>query len=255
MTKIAILSDIHGNIEALNAVLNDINMMQCDRILCTGDLVGYGPRPNEVIELIRELNIPTVMGNYDEAVGFKLPSCGCHIDNPLQKSLTQNSLKWSLAHTQDNNREFLRSLPEDLSIEIDGVKIYMTHSTPDSITEYVYPADQARIQELLDDLDEQIYIYGHTHIPFKQDYKNKIIINAGSVGRPKQGDIRANYTLLQMEGNSITVSFPKVSYPVQLVAAEILASELDPYFADFLLHGGDLPYTNCDFSPTCKCSL
>lgn len=253
MTNIAVLSDIHGNIEALKAVITDLQNRQCDKILCTGDLVGYGPRPNEVIELIKDLNITTVMGNYDEAVGFKLPACGCHIDNPLQKNLTQNALKWSIAHTQDYNREFLRSLPENISIDVEGFKMYITHAAPDSITEYIYPSDEERIEQLLEDIEESVYIYGHTHIPFKKEYKDKLIINAGSVGRPKLGDIRANYTLLQISHQFIDVTFPKVKYDVEKVAAEILASDLDPSFADFLLHGGDKLSTKCDFSPTCNC--
>lgn len=253
MTNIAVLSDIHGNMEALKAVMIDLEKRQCDMILCAGDLVGYGPRPNEVIELIREFNIITVMGNYDEAVGFKLPACGCHIDNPIQKNLTQNSLKWTIAHTEDHNREFLRSLPENLSIDAEGKKIYITHASPDSITEYIYVSDEERILQLLNDIDETIYVYGHTHVPFKQKYKDKLVINAGSVGRPKLGDIRANYTLLQISEHIIDVIFPKVEYDVEKVAAEILASDLDPSFADFLLHGGDILSTKCDISPTCNC--
>jgi len=89
-----VISDIHSNIKALNAVLDSINSNNCEKIICLGDVVGYGPHPNEVIEKINELEIDTIMGNYDEAVGFYLPYCGCHIDSKVKFLQSQNSLRF-----------------------------------------------------------------------------------------------------------------------------------------------------------------
>jgi putative phosphoesterase len=239
MGSIAVISDIHGNITALDAVLAELQSKPCDIVLCTGDLVGYGPRPNEVIERIRSLDIPTVMGNYDEAVGFKLPACGCHIDDPCQKQLSNHSLKWSFDNTSAGNREFLRSLPEALSLDLFGKKIMLIHASSDSISEYIYEADDERISQLLEEMDEDIYIYGHTHLPFSKNMGQKWLINAGSVGRPKDKDNRAGYIRLKIRDNNIEAEICRVPYDIEKVVADIEASGLDLYFGDFLRMGGD----------------
>lgn len=239
MEKIAIISDIHGNIEAFNTVLRHIEDQSCSEILCCGDLVGYGPRPNEVIQKIQELNIPTIMGNYDEAVGFLLPACGCHINNVRAKALSTNSLKWSIAHTTEKNREFLRNLPEELEVTVGSKRIYATHATKDSITEYVYENDDERLNVMAMSIDQDIYVYGHTHYPYFKEVEGKIIINAGSVGRPKDGDNRASYVIITIEDLNVSCSLQKVEYNIEKVIKEIETNELDDYFGEFLKNGGD----------------
>lgn len=239
MHSIAILADIHGNIEALDAVLQDIRENPCDQILCAGDLVGYGPRPNEVIARVRESGIQTVMGNYDEAVGFLLPACGCHIDNPRQKELSLHSLKWSTEHTTTENREWLRQLPESLQIEVEGKTIQLIHATEDSIVEYLYQSDETRIREILACCDCDIYAYGHTHYPYALAIDHKWIINPGSVGRPKDLDPRAAYVRLSIDDGEVLTQICRVPYDVDKVAGDIESSGLDAAFAEFLRNGGD----------------
>lgn len=254
MIKIAIISDIHSNITALDAVLFDIENYGCKNILCCGDLVGYGPSPNEVIERIRELGIPTVMGNYDEAVGFLLPACGCHINNPKQKELSNNSLNWSIANTTQENRAFLRNLPESMECIYGSKSLLLNHATFESISEYVYEKDEERIAGILSEINHDIYIYGHTHYPFIKAIRNKMIINAGSVGRPKNLDNRATYILLEIEDLSIHGTIRKVLYDIEKVASAIEQSGLDSYFADFIRNGGDIE-EGCDISGSCSCKL
>ena len=247
MQTIALLADIHGNLEALDAVLADIRENPCDQILCAGDLVGYGPRPNEVIARIRETGIQTVMGNYDEAVGFLLPACGCHIDNPRQKELSLHSLQWSTEHTTTDNRDWLRQLPESLRIESDGKTIQLIHATEDSIVEYLYQSDEARIQEILEKSDCDIYVYGHTHYPYSLQVGEKWIINPGSVGRPKDLDPRASYVRLVVDGDNVRTEIRRVSYDVDKVVHQISEGGLDADFANFLRSGGD---PNASGAPT-----
>lgn len=239
MSSIAILSDIHGNIEALDAVLGDLKSHSYDITLCTGDLVGYGPRPNEVINRIREIKISTVMGNYDEAVGFTLPACGCHIDNPRQKELSRHSLKWSIEHTTPANREYLRSLPESISMATGGKTILLIHASDDSISEYIYQSDDERIRQILMQTNEHIYIYGHTHFPFIKRVGTKWIVNAGSVGRPKDGDNRACYVRMKIEDGKVHAEIRRISYDVEKVVQDVENSGLDPAFGEFLRNGGD----------------
>lgn len=254
MTKIAIISDIHSNITALDTVISDIGNYGCKNILCCGDLIGYGPSPNEVIERIRELDIPTVMGNYDEAVGFLLPACGCHINNPKQKELSNKSLKWSIANTTQENRGFLRNLPESLEFIYESKRLLLNHATFESISEYVYEKDEERIAGILSEIDHDIYIFGHTHYPFIKAIGNKMIVNAGSVGRPKNLDNRATYILLEIEDLSVHGTIKKVSYDIEKVAGVIEQSGLGSYFADFLRNGGDIE-EGCSISGPCSCKL
>lgn len=239
MKSIAILADIHGNLEALDAVLSDIRDNPCDQIICAGDLVGYGPRPNEVIERVREQGIDSVMGNYDEAVGFLLPACGCHIDNPRQKELSLHSLKWSIEHTTAENREWLRELPESLCFEFDGRTVLLMHASVDSIVEYIYQSDEGRVREILESCDCDIYVYGHTHYAYSMAVGDKWIINPGSVGRPKDLDPRASYIRLTIDAGAVTTQIRRVTYDVEKVAGEIADGGLDLAFAAFLRQGGD----------------
>ncbi|MHB9092205.1 MAG: metallophosphoesterase family protein, partial [Chloroflexota bacterium] len=108
--RIAVLSDVHGNKHALEAVLADIDSQGIDRVYCLGDLVGYGAFPNEVIALIRERGIPTVMGNYDEGVGFDRDECGCAYTDPEMRRLGDLSLMWSREQVTAENKAFLRAL-------------------------------------------------------------------------------------------------------------------------------------------------
>ena len=239
MVTIALMADIHGNLEALDAVLGDILENPCAQIFCAGDLVGYGPRPNEVIERVRDAGIQTVMGNYDEAVGFLLPACGCHIDNPQQKALSLHSLKWSIEHTSAENRAWLRELPESICLEADGKTVQLMHASDDSIVEYIYQSDEGRIREILERSDCDIYVYGHTHYPYSLQVGGKWIINPGSVGRPKDLDPRASYIRLTIDKGAVSAQIRRVAYDVEKVAGEITKSGLDAAFAAFLRQGGD----------------
>ena len=253
MKNVACISDIHGNLSALQAVLADIRSIGCDTILCAGDIVGYGPYPNEVIECIRSMGIQTIMGNHDEAVGFKLPACGCHIDDPEQKRLSAHMLKWSIKNTTEQNREFLRSLPEQISMCIEGHTLLLVHGSVDSINEYVNDDDEERIEALLDSIEQNIYIFGHTHCPFIKQREDKMMINAGSVGRPKQGDTCASYVHLQLSQGSASAEVRKVPYDVKKAAADMLTRGIDSYFADFLITGGHPEGGSCGINGNCGC--
>lgn len=238
--RMAFISDVHGNIEALKAVLSDITDKNIDfqDVYCLGDLVGYGPRPNEVIELIRKYSIQTILGNYDEAVGFYLPSCGCHIDSKTSQERSKNSLEWSANHTTEENKQFLRELEEQLIVEEEGLKILLTHGSPYAINDYVFEMDIEKQKEIAAEQEEDIIIMGHTHYPYYKKVKDKLLINAGSVGRPKDGDNRACYCILKIE-DTVSVAFIRVEYDIEKVAKEIEESELLDEFAAILRKGTD----------------
>jgi predicted phosphodiesterase len=160
-------------------------------------------------------------------------------------------LKWTIDHTTAQSREFLRSLPEHLSFNAGEKKLLIVHASVDSLNEYIYAADEERIADLLGCIEEDIYIYGHTHIPYIKKRVGKLIVNAGSVGRPKQGDTRASYALLERTPSSVQACIRKVAYNVEQTAKDIIAQGLDPYFTDFLINGGNTNPVKCDLDHSC----
>jgi predicted phosphodiesterase len=121
-TRIAILSDMHGNSAATEAVLTDIDAQRPDEVLCLGDLVGYGAFPNEVIDLVRARNIPTIIGNYDDGVGFDRDDCGCAYKDAGERERGQASLMWTRSVVDDDRKAYLRTLAPELRREVHGVR-------------------------------------------------------------------------------------------------------------------------------------
>lgn len=238
--RLAFISDIHGNIEALSNVLKDIQEKSIDfkDVYCLGDLVGYGTRPNEVIDLLKQHNIQSVLGNYDEAVAFYLPTCGCSINSESDRVKTKNSLHWAVEHTNEENKTYLRRFEENLILFEEGYRIFLTHASPVSITDYVYEEDLDKQIQIAEDLEEDIIVFGHTHFPYVKRVKNKLFVNTGSVGRPKDGDNRACYSILKL-GEEIDVEFVRVPYDFEKMAKEIEESELLDAFAQVLRTGRD----------------
>ncbi len=137
--RIAILSDVHANLPALEAVLADIKRAGVDARYVLGDLVGYAPWPNEVIERLRAERIGVVMGNYDDGTGFDRDECGCAYTDPAEKALGDHSFAWTKSHATDGNRAWLRTLASEIRFEADGHRFLLVHGSPRRMNEYLYP--------------------------------------------------------------------------------------------------------------------
>lgn len=236
--RLAAFGDVHGNLQALQAVLKDLKQCQVDQILCTGDLVGYGPEPNEVIETIRNQGIQTVMGNHDDAVGYSLPVCGCAYPNETVRTIGEKSLAWTKQNVSKSNREFLRSLPEELEIYLPAGTALVFHGSPRALNEYIrQDTDEEILQELTECSEAKVFIFGHTHIPFVRTYKDRIFINAGSVGQPKDRDNRSCYALIESYPSGTTVSYKRVPYDYSSVANKIIHVGLPSELAEILRKG------------------
>ena len=235
--KVAIISDIHANVIALKAVLKDIEEQQVDRIYCVGDLVGYASFPNEVIDLIKEKNIPTVMGNYDDGIGYQRFICGCDYKDAKAEALGHQSIVWTKKHTSEENKEFLRNLPKEIQVNIAGKRLLLVHGSPNRLNEYVTEEiSEDYASELITLAGTDILICGHTHLPFTMVLKDKMLINVGSVGKPKHGDPQAIYALISFT-RDVTVDFRKVPYDYEATATAIEASELPNEFAQIIRTG------------------
>lgn len=232
--RIAIFSDIHGNRHALAAVLADIDREAPDRVYCLGDLVGYGAFPNEVIERIRDRGIPTIMGNYDDGVGFDKDECGCAYTDPEMKRLGDISLMWTREMVIPENKAFLRSLVPSIRFEVDGRRFLLVHGSPRRINEYVYEdRPLANLERIARSAEADVLVFGHTHLPYAKEVAGVLLVNDGSVGKPKDGDARAGYVIIHVR-DVVEVEFRRVAYDVAAAAAAVRASGLPAHFAELL---------------------
>jgi putative phosphoesterase len=236
MNSVAVITDIHANLPALQAALARVDELGIERIYCGGDLVGYGPHPNEVCALIQERAIPTIYGNYDYAIARDLEDCGCAYIDPHDRELGQRSVDWTLAHTDQASKDFMRELPFDLRFEVGGVPVHLVHGSPRKVNEYLFEDKPARLYERLAAAEEaRVLVFGHTHKPWVQGYGGVLFVNCGSVGKPKDGDPRGAFAVLRPAGETVEVSIERVSYDAEAVAAELRQAGLPPEFAEKLL--------------------
>ncbi len=221
--KIGLISDIHGNLVALEEVLKHLN--HCDMIYCAGDVVGYYPFPNEVIELFKDHEIRSVMGNHDYAVvtgdffGFN--------------AYAREAGEWTREHLSEDNLDWLMSLP--LSIETEWFNIYHGMPAEDlrALEEYIFP-DDPRIEYSLEELEKNIVV-GHTHIQFVRWHKGLFFANPGSVGQPRDGDPRSAFAIYDTEKNEIKLR--RVEYNIQEVYEAVIEAGLPEFLGERLFRG------------------
>ncbi len=254
----AVISDIHSNTEALRAVLDDIAQRQIDRVICLGDVVGYGPDPVDCVEMVREHAALTLMGNHDSAVMYA----------PAKFNVAaENSSFWTrrtIEKLDDGVRRnacwaFLGNLP--VKHEMDGEelgfgKIIFVHGSPRRpVNEYIFPDDvfnnPGKVQGQFDRFDHLCFV-GHTHVPgvfletpdfyapdeleglFEVDPARKALINVGSVGQPRDRDSRASYVVVEPQ----VIRFVRVPYDVDAVVRKVFAiPQLDDYLGTRLKEG------------------
>ena len=227
--KIAIISDVHSNLHALEAVLKDIRQKDCKTILFAGDVVGYGAFPNECCEKLQEACKIIIQGNHDANLDFK------RLDwfNPD----AQEALRWTEARLTRPLKSWLLGLPKEWQGEIAGRKIYMTHGSPDDpLYAYVMPnTDPKLFGRWLNEKRANVLIMGHTHIPFVRKLTQGLIVNAGSVGQPRDGDPRACWIELDLE--KLDAEIHRVGYAVERAAEEIQKQGLPKFLAERLFEG------------------
>ncbi len=247
--RIALIADIHANLPALEAVLKDVDGRGVDSIHHLGDLVGYAPWPNEVVARLEASGITGVAGNYDSTVATDYAHCGCRYEDARQEALSHESFAWTRAHVSARTKAILRTLPFRLDLRplgghTPGPALVLVHATPLLNTPY-WTEDRtdrfcaemiARARVRAGD----VLAFGHTHVPWHRVVDGVHLVNAGSVGRPKDGDPRACWALIDMQGEATTVEFVRVVYDVERAAEAILQSGLPNEFAAILRTGGTL---------------
>lgn len=222
--RVAVITDIHANLPALQASLEAIEGMGVEAIWCGGDLVGYGPHPNEVCRLIEERAIPTIYGNYDYAIGRDLEDCGCAYVTQHDRDL-QLSVDWTLAHTDQHCKDFMRERPFDLRFELGSQRVRLVHGSPRKVNEYLFEDKPARTFERIAALSDcDVLAFGHTHKPWIHEYGGVLFVNCGSVGKPKDGDPLAAFAILEADQTgTVEARIERVPYDAQAVAREVAA--------------------------------
>lgn len=222
MERVAVITDIHANLPALEAALGWIDESGIDQVYCGGDLVGYGSRPNEVCRLIEEREIPTIHGNYDWAIARDEEDCGCAYIDKHDREIGQLSVDWTLANTDRRSKDFMRELPFDLRFDLGGRRVRLVHGSPRKVNEYLFEdKPQKTFERIAAGADCDVLVFGHTHKPWVREYGGVLFVNCGSVGKPKDGDPRAGFAVLSDDRGGIEVEIPRVEYPADAVAAEM----------------------------------
>jgi putative phosphoesterase len=235
-STIALLSDVHGNLPALRAVLDDLRGRESDAVYCLGDLVGYGPDPNGVIEVIRAEGLPTILGNYDEGVGWETGDCGCYYASPEARVIGEASYLFTVQEVNVENKAFLRGLPREMRVSHGGMDLHLVHGSPRKINEYLLPGrDERTFLRILAAEDADVLVFGHTHQPWADCYGGLHFVNVGSVGKPKDGDPRAAYTLLRLP--SVEAETIRIVYDWQAVAQAVRAAGLPEALAAAFVSG------------------
>lgn len=228
MKKIGVIADPHANLSALEAVLDD--MPSVDRIICAGDLVGYGPQPNEVLELARAEGVHSILGNHDHAVvSEKFGSLS---------DLAAKVARWTREELTEENLNFLKGLPEKSEIEEEGYKIFMAHGTPrNPLKEYLYLGSSNRtLVRMTQGTDADVIVLGHTHVSLERTIQGKLLINPGAVGQPRDRNPKASYMVLKL-GRKKDLIQNRISYDIEKTVQKIKDLELPEKFATRLHFG------------------
>lgn len=235
--RLAVISDIHGNLPALEAILEDIAGQQAETVYHLGDLVGYNPFPEEVVTRVRDLGLTGVVGNYDLAVAAEVPDPVAEFLNPAITEMGRAIYHWTRERVRQETKAYLRGLPRRLSLQVAGRRLLLTHGSPRHVREYLRPRlTDAELAPVVGEISEEVLLVGHTHIPLVRQVAGKWLVNPGSVGFPKDGDPRASYALLEVEGE-VRVEIRRVVYDVERTARALLAAGLPPQAAADLRQG------------------
>ncbi|HKY94214.1 MAG TPA: metallophosphoesterase family protein [Kiloniellales bacterium] len=271
---VAIISCIHGNLPALEAVWADIRGRGITEVLCLGDLVGYGPWPAEVVRFIEEKRVPTIQGCWDEGIGEEKGDCGCHFVSEAEGAAGEWSYQWTAERIGERERAFLKRLPPAIAARAGGSRLVAVHGSPRSAHEYLTAeTHELVLYERAGSAGADVLLFGHTHVPYVEriegqlalsvdttapetaeppilrSLRPKLFINAGSVGEPRHGSPEATYVVF--DPASLDVTIVGVDYDLKATLAAMRKAEMPPAFIERLQHGRELAVK--DKTVACDC--
>lgn len=222
--RIAVMGDIHANLPALRAVIDDVARIGADAIYCVGDVVGRGPHPNEVVDELRRLEIPTVQGNWDEAIGMDREQTGAAWATGESEGEGNASMRWSAETLTEENKAWLRQLPQTMRLTLDGRSVFLFHGSPLKASEYLWASRPSRVlARIASDEADDLFCFGHTHEAFHRVVGQAHFVACGSVGCGTDGDARARYAVIYIGEPDIAVGFRSVDYDHVAVVRDMAA--------------------------------
>ena len=240
--QFAVFSDVHGNLPGLEAILADIEARGIADVICLGDLVGYGPFPDEVSALIRDRGIPCLMGNYDQGIGFSTGDCGCVYKTDEQRAEGAASLAWTDRVTTDETRAYLRTLEDHFVLETPAGELLAVHGSPRRINEYLFEdRPEHAMARMAEENPYRAILFGHTHVPYAREVAHgdagasTLFVNVGSAGRPKDGDWRVCYAVVdpgRLATGEPAVEFVRVPYDHERLAGALSRTDLITTFQE-----------------------
>lgn len=269
--RLGIISCIHGNLEALDTVLADLRAREIDSLLCLGDLVGYGPFPDETVARVRTLEIPTVLGCWDQGIAEENETCGCTFVSEEEGELGAMAFWWTTVHVSEETKSYLGTLPMGRAVDLPCGRLVAFHGSPNSTSEYLTESTHELVLfERAASAGCDILVCGHTHVPYVKQVAGtlevraettvkdsiyrarygeveaprlvtlapKTIINAGSVGEPRHGGLAATYAILDTHLGDVELC--EVEYDVEKTVHAMRAREVPETFAERLLQGQEL---------------
>lgn len=229
--RIALIGDVHGNLPALEAVLDDAGRSDVEEIWNLGDFLGYAPFANEVVEKLREAAVANLIGNYDQKVlAFESKRDKWkHTKMPEKYA----AFEWNYEHLSSRCRAWLASLPEQARLQVNGSSVLLVHGSPAAIDEPLgSETPERRFEELAAMASADVVVCGHSHEAFARRSGGTWFVNPGSAGRPEGGDWRASYALLEFGGGDLKVGHRRIEYDIDRVARAVHAAGLPGSFVE-----------------------
>jgi len=224
--KIVVLGDIHGNLPALEACFEQAEQEGYDWMVHTGDVVGYGPFPTECVQFVHQRNIAGVRGNFDDGVGAGIDLGGADDEDPVERSIAEASFRWTRARVDLWTRRWLSDLPFDVRHHAGRMDVAVYHASPvDIVSRLIEDMPESSWREYGKAAGAGIVALGHTHRPFHVKAGGRHFVNAGSVGRPRDGNPRTGYAVIESEGE-VSVTFRRFPYDIESTVRAIEARGL-----------------------------
>lgn len=237
--KVAVLSDIHGNFQALESVMEDVKANNCEQVFCLGDLAMAGPQPRMVIDYVRKQNNWTVIqGNTDKMIADFSPEILQNVKNNFP--VMANALADDVIFIEEDKKDYLRNLPAQKELTLEGVKLLLVHGSPRRNNEDILPDMPLKIiEEMLEGTNADLIFCGHTHVPAGyQTNKKQTVVNVGSVGRPMTDEPEACYVIADFQDGGFSIEHRFIDYDRQTAADIMSARNFDgaDKLAQMILH-------------------
>jgi len=241
LKKIAVFGGVYSNYLSLNETIKDAKKRNVDAVYCLGDLGAFGPNPDKVFPLLTENKISVVQGNYDNSIGNNLNDCQCGYTDPRDNYFAKLSYDYTFSKTSDRYRKWMKNLPGELRITLNGLNVLLCHGSPRKTNEFLWESTTPDhfLEKLYADYNADIICATHTGIHWSRKLSgNKYFINAGVIGRPENnGCTNVGYTILETGSGVVNIDYIPVEYDYRKLADEMYSEKLPEQFIETILTG------------------